>query len=338
MLSNDYKTYLATPIRDDRKPLQDLLPLDRPLRLLIDPSDICNFRCKFCFQGKKNFHGQKMSMNTFNKIVEQLKDFDGPINVVHMYGLGEPMVNEFLPEFVRIIKDNNLAKEVAITSNGSLLTHKLSGELIDAGLDRLSISLNGVQDDDFKQIVGVKVSFEKMYREIQYFYHIRGKCHLHVKINGEDYSEEKKERFVELFKDCADSINIDHVVNVWPGLEVTKADGHRMYDYNLKGLSNEGEILPSVCPLMFYELLVHTDGSVSPCAVDYEYREENLGNIMQKSLKEIWDSEQLRKMRIESLKGENISYKVCTECSYTECAATVNITPFREELLKRYEV
>lgn len=338
MLEKDYKSYLATPIRSDRKPLQDLLPLDRPLRLLIDPSDVCNFRCKFCFQSKQNFHGQKMGMDIFNKIVEQLREFDEPINVIHMYGLGEPMVNELLPEFVNIIKSNNLSREVAITSNGSLLTHKLSEELIDAGLDRLSISLNGVDDEDFKKIVGVKVDFEKMYKEIQYFYKIRERCHLHVKINGEDFSEEKKERFVELFKDCTDSINIDHVVNVWPGLEVTKLDGNRMYDYNLKGLSNEGDILPSVCPLLFYELLVHADGSVSPCCVDYEYHRENLGNIMHKSLKEIWNGEQLRTMRIASLKGEYINYQVCTACSYTECAATVNITPFRENLIKRYEV
>lgn len=338
MLNKDYKTYLAPPIRNDRKPLQELLPLDRPLRLLIDPSDICNFRCNFCFQSKGNFHGQKMTWEVFDKIVGQLREFDGPINVIHMYGLGEPMVNERLPQFVESIKKNKLAREVAITSNGSLLNRKLSEELIDAGLDRLSISLNGVDNEDFKRIVGVKVDFEKMYQEIQYFYKIRGKCHLHVKINGEDYTEEKKEKFVELFKDCTDSINIDHVVNVWPGLEVTPTNGKRMYDYNLKGLLNEEDILPPVCPLMFYELLIHSDGSVSPCAVDYEYKEENLGNIMKVSLKDIWNGEQLRRMRIESLKGEHIDYKVCTECNYTQCAATVNITPFRNEILKKYEV
>lgn len=338
MLNKDYKSYLATPIRSDRKPLQDLLPLSHPLRLLIDPSDICNFRCKFCFQSKESFHGQKMGMDTFNRIIEQLKEFDEPINVIHMYGLGEPMVNEKLPEFIDIIKKNNVAREVAVTSNGSLLNHSFSEQLVKSGLDRLSISLNGVEDEDFKRIAGVKVDFNRLYEEIQYFYKIRENCHLHVKINGEDYSEEKKERFVELFKDCTDSINIDHVVNVWPGLEVAESDGRRMYDYNLNGLSNAGDTLPSVCPLMFYELLVHADGSVSPCAVDYEYQKQNLGNVNNNTLKEIWNGEELRKIRIESLKGERISYSVCGECNYTECAATVNITPYRNELLKRYEI
>lgn len=338
MLENDYRTYLSTPIRNDRKPLQDLLPLDRPLRLLIDPCDICNFRCKFCFQSKECFRGKKMEMKTFKKIVRQLKEFKEPINVIHMYGLGEPLINEHLPEFIRIIKENNLAKEVAVTSNGSLLNHSLSEALVDSGLDRLSISLNGTDNQDFTDITGVEVEFDKIYSEIQYFFEIRKQCHLHVKINGEDYSEQKKQKFVELFRNWTDSINIDHVVNVWPGLNIAELNGKRMYDYNIKELSNEKGSLHSVCPLMFYELLVHADGAVSPCAVDYGYSIENLGNIEQITLKEIWEGEQLKKMRIQSLKGENISYKICQECNYTECAATVNITPYRDQLLKKYEV
>lgn len=337
MLEKNYKEYLTPPIRKDRKPLQKLLPLDQPLRLLIDPCDMCNFRCNFCFQSKKEFHGKKMSWEVFDKIVEQLKEFGEPINVIHMYGLGEPMLNENLPQFVEIIKKNNLAKEVAITSNGSLLNQKISEELVKAGLDRLSISLNGIEDENFKKNVGVNVNFEKIYHAIQYFYQIRGNCHLHVKINGEDYTEDQKAKFVELFKDYTDSINIDHVVNVWPGMEVISANDNRMYDYNLEGLSNKGENLSEVCPLMFYELLIHPDGSVSPCAVDYEYKVENLGNILNESIKKLWGSTRLKKMQINNLKGKDLGYNACSKCSYTQCAATVNITPFRNEILKKYE-
>lgn len=40
---------LSVPIRSDRKPLQELLPMDKPLRINIDPSELCNFKCDFCF-------------------------------------------------------------------------------------------------------------------------------------------------------------------------------------------------------------------------------------------------------------------------------------------------
>lgn len=54
-MDEKYAKLLTKPIRNDRKPLQELLPLEQPLRIFIDPCDICNFRCKFCFQSYGKF-------------------------------------------------------------------------------------------------------------------------------------------------------------------------------------------------------------------------------------------------------------------------------------------
>lgn len=338
MKDENYLKFLSTPIRSDRKPLQDILPVERPLRLLIDPCDLCNFRCEFCFQSKEDFRGRKMNKETFDLLVEQLKDFGEPINVVHLYGLGEPLINELVPYFVKTLKENNLAKEVAITTNGSLLNHELSENLVNAGTDRISISLNGVSRESFKKNVGVSVDFDRVFHEVEYLCSVKKNCHIHVKINDEEYNEEEKKKFVTLFYGVADTINIDHIVNVWPGIEVIKGQSHRMYDLDFVGstkLSDNNK--NKVCPLMFYELLVHCDGSVSPCAVDCGFQKENLGSIYNQTIKEIWNGEKLRKMRIDSLKGNSIGYQMCKVCNYPECAATVDITPYREVLLKKYE-
>lgn len=332
----NYKKYLKMPIRDDRKPLHEILPLKQPLRVLIDPCDICNFRCDFCFQSKMDFAGRKMTIEMFKVIMMQLMEFADPINVIHMYGLGEPLINENLPYFISKIKKNNVAKEVAVTSNGSLLTEEMSKKLIESGLDRLSISLNGIRNEHFKNIAGVEVDFNKVYDQIKYFYKIRGGCHLHIKINGDSFSEDDKATFVYLFKDYADSLNIDHTVNVWPGLTVTENSGLRMYDYDLANLNVMEQDKKAVCPLMFYELLIHSDGSVSPCAVDYNFKNENLGNVMEDSIKKIWESNKLLEIRRQALRGDEICYSMCQNCKYTECAATVNITSKRDELLKKY--
>ena len=219
----ELENVLTAPIRADRKPLQELLPLSQPLRVLIDPCDVCNFRCSFCFQSKTHFKGQIMSLDLFRLVVEQLREFERPINVVHLYGLGEPMLNDNLPEFVRLLKEAGVAKEVAITSNGSRLNREFSKKLVDAGLDRLSISLNGLENEHFKKIVGVEVDFPEMYDQIKYFYSMRRQCHLHIKINGDCFSKEEHERFVRLFKDYSDTLNIDNVVNVWSGIKITNS-------------------------------------------------------------------------------------------------------------------
>lgn len=331
----EYEKYLTTPIRDDRVPLHELLPVEHPLRLLIDPSDVCNFRCQFCFQSKMNYRGKKMSIETFDRIIEQIKKFEEPINVIHLYGLGEPLVNENIPLFISKIKKEKVAREVAVTTNGSLLTREMGLKLVEAGLDRLSISLNGISDEHFKKFVGVEVDFHKMYKQIIYFYQNREKCHLHVKINGDYFSDDEKMQFVQMFKNCTDSINIDHVVNVWPGLKINDKK-QRMYDFDIENLNHQDDDLPPVCPLMFYELLIHSDGTVSPCAVDYDFTNQNLGNIFDSNIWDIWNGDLLRKIRLEALSGKHSCYEICNHCEYTKCASTVNITPYRDILIKKY--
>ena len=324
-----YDKSLNSPIRSDRKPLQDLIPLEQPLRVLIDPCDICNFRCKFCFQSyDADFKGTLLKPEDFRLIVDNLKEFQLPINIVHLYGFGEPLLNPDIPAYVKILKNEMIAKEVAITTNGSRLTKELSSQLIDNGLDRLSISLNGLNDSDFTRIAGVKVDFDSLYDNIKFFYDNKKSCHLHIKINGDDYSEDEKQRFVDLFKDISDTINIDTVVNIWP-------------DITLKDYSGEGTMYgveysaKAVCPQMFYELIIHSDGSVSPCCADYNYGKQNLGNIHNESLKEIWNGSLLNTMRLEELRGIKSSYEACNRCNYPSCASTVNITPYKDAILKK---
>ncbi|MCM1560733.1 MAG: radical SAM protein [Butyrivibrio sp.] len=322
---------LTPPIRKDRKPLWELLPLKQPLRVNIDPCDACNFKCDFCFQSKsREFHGNIMTVEMFEKTIAQLKEFDEPINVVHLFGLGEPLLNQNIPYFVRRIKEEAVAKEVKITTNGSLLTHSLTDELMGAGLDELTISLNGLADEDFEKIVNVRISFDEMFDNIKYLYAHRGNCHIHIKIIGDYFSEEKRALFVNKIGPYADTINIDGVTNHWSGL---KAAAKVQQQYDVGGGSFKEW---PICALCFYELTVHSNGSVSPCVADWQKDKQNLGNISELSLKEIWESEKRKKMLISFLKGTENPYIACRTCEYPGAGAGVNLEPYKEELLRKY--
>lgn len=329
-MDKKYTELLTKPIRQNRKPLQELLPLEQPLKLMIDPCDICNFRCAFCFQSHGKFRGSMMDEALFDTIVSQLKEFEKPINVIHLFGLGEPMLNEKLPLYVKKLRNAYVAKEISITSNGSRLTTEYSEQLVKAGLDRLTISLNGLSSEQFHDVVGVNVDFEKIYSEIRYFYKIRENCHLHVKICGQYFSKEEQERFVELFSDCTDTINIDYAANTWPGIRVAD-EKTTQYDIQIVQPWEQ-----PVCPQIFYELMIHSNGDVSPCCVDYDYLTENIGNVKATTIKEIWNGKKLLQIRRQALLGEEVNYNICKNCSYPVCGATVNISPYRDELLQKY--
>lgn len=322
---------LAPPIRKDRKPLWELLPLKQPLRINIDPCDVCNFKCDFCFQSKeKEFRGNVMTVEMFEKAIVQLKEFDAPINVIHLYGLGEPFLNRNLPQFIRRIKEENAAKEVKTTTNGSLLTHSLIDELVEAGLDEITISLNGLKDEDFERIVNTKICFDRMLDNIQYLYAHKRSCHVHIKIIGDYFSKKEQEYFVKIIGEYADTINIDGATNHWSGFKDTAKEQQQ---YKVGGGTFKEW---PVCAFCFYELAVHSDGSVSPCSADWQKDKQNLGNITESSLKEIWESEKRREMLISFLKGTKNPYAACRECEYPGSGAGVNLEPYKEELLKKY--
>ena len=294
---------LTTLVRSDRKPLWEILPLKQPLRVNIDPCDACNFKCDFCFQCKSTeFKGSIMSTDLFERTISQLKEFDEPINVIQLFCLGEPLLNKNVPLFIRRIREENVAREVKITTNGSLLTHSLIDDLMEAGLNEFVISLNGLKDEDFERVSKTKLSFETLFDNIRYLYAHKGECHVHIKIVGDYFSEDEQKFFINTIGTYADTINIDGITNHWSGIKVTDK---QQQQYNV----GEGTFKDwPICSLCFYELVVHSDGSVSPCAADWQKDKQNLGNITETSLKKIWESEKRREMLVSFLQGTPVSY------------------------------
>ena len=322
---------LTTLVRSDRKPLWEILPLKQPLRVNIDPCDACNFKCDFCFQCKSTeFKGSIMSTDLFERTISQLKEFDEPINVIQLFCLGEPLLNKNVPLFIRRIREENVAREVKITTNGSLLTHSLIDDLMEAGLNEFVISLNGLKDEDFERVSKTKLSFETLFDNIRYLYAHKGECHVHIKIVGDYFSEDEQKFFINTIGTYADTINIDGITNHWSGIKVTDK---QQQQYNV----GEGTFKDwPICSLCFYELVVHSDGSVSPCAADWQKDKQNLGNITETSLKKKWESEKRREMLVSFLQGTQNPYIACRECEYPGSGAGVNLEPYKEELLRKY--
>jgi hypothetical protein len=87
-----------------------------------------------------------MEFDDFKKLVDAIKDYTFMIN---LFELGEPTLNPHLPEMVRYCSENNIA--TVIHTNGNLLTSTLSKQLIDARLDFLFVSLDGINQSTYQQ-------------------------------------------------------------------------------------------------------------------------------------------------------------------------------------------
>jgi hypothetical protein len=109
----------------------------------------CNYKCQMCPQsiGREKEFLKKLSMDTFEKVVDDAMDYG--LQTVTLHGSGEPTLNRNFPDYVRAVKERGL-KCVSFT-NAKKLTPKLSGELIDAGIDILRLSCIGYDKPTYEE-------------------------------------------------------------------------------------------------------------------------------------------------------------------------------------------
>ena len=130
-----YKTRLAENARQN---LGNVIPLATPYVLLVDPSNICNIRCRWCPSGhdaliKNSKRPQKiMEFELFKSIIDNLNQFGTAIKVLRLYKEGEPLLNPKFPEMVSYAKHSGYVNRIDTTTNGVLLNPELNQKIMPA--------------------------------------------------------------------------------------------------------------------------------------------------------------------------------------------------------------
>jgi len=148
---------LAEPSARDAA-LQDAFR--RPLRdLRISVTDRCNFRCVYCMP--KEVFGPEFAFLPHAELLsfEEIARLAGVFAAHGVQKLrvtgGEPLVRRDLEQLIALLSRIEGIEDVAMTTNASLLPHK-AGALKAAGLDRVTVSLDAIDDDVFAAMNDVK--------------------------------------------------------------------------------------------------------------------------------------------------------------------------------------
>jgi len=321
---------------EDRTRLEEVIPLSTPMILFADPASVCNFKCKFCPTGNPELikdtgrRQSRMDFDLYKKIIDDLKEFDEPLKVLRLYKDGEPLLNGRFANMVRYAKESRMVKYIDTTTNGYLLEPERIKPILDAGLDKINISVDGMSDEQFLEFTGVKVNFEKYVENIRNLYEIKGNCEIVIKITGDFMTEEEKGRFFDTFGDYADRIFIENIAPCWPEFDVENILGVKI----TKGIYDQpiGDV--NTCPYIFYSISVNSDGSVSLCFLDWA-RKLLIGDVRKQSLKEIWEGEALFQYQIGHLQGRRKGIAVCAECGQLSHCLPDNLDPYVDELAER---
>jgi radical SAM protein with 4Fe4S-binding SPASM domain len=303
--------------RVTRKAVQPGLPFS----ISIEPTNLCNLRCPECPSGAKTLTRDRgmMDMGLFRTIIDQLS---GELAYVTLYFQGEPYLHKDFHEIVRYAKSKNIY--VATSTNGHFLTPENCAETIRSGLDKLIVSLDGLDQGayssyraggSYEQVVAgiremsarkAELSSRKPFTEIQFLvfktnqHQLGGIGKLKI-LTGADSVKLKTAQHY----DFADGNPLMTDIARYSRYKMTGTPENPSWEIRNR--------MPHHCWRMWSSCVITWDGTVVPCCFDKDALFP-MGNIAGTPFREIWTGSEYNAFRQRVLDSRG-TIGICRNCT-----------------------
>lgn len=324
----------------ERTPLEEVIPLQAPFSVQVDICSACNMKCNFCFHSdtetikKSGIKFGAMSLELFKKIIDDMHLCWGgqKIKKLKLFKVGEPLMNPDAARMVAYAKNAGVAECIEITTNGTLLNKKLSLGLIDAGLDILNISVNGINEQQYMDACQYEMDFQDFYRKIEFFYYHKKDCKVFIKYSDIGYTEAEKQNFYQIFEAVSDEIFVETISStLWQDTNI----GRKINNAH-KGTYGQELKQKEVCPFLFTTMVINNFGIAHLCCVDWK-TEYILGDLKTEKIADIWNGETLLRYQMLHLKKMKDVVPLCRQCESLSANTTDDIDDYAEVILERLE-
>lgn len=293
--SEEYKEYREAWMQYPKKFYLRSLPL----HLDIEASSLCNLRCTFCDKLpllKKDQLGN-LAFDTFKGVMDQFSaEPDKRLWGLKLSYRGEPLINRDVPRMVKYAKERGVL-DIYFNTNGMLLTEEVSRELILAGLDRISVSIDGTNAQEYEAVrVGAKL--DTVLANIQALRKLK-----------EEYQAAYPKIRIQTVK--LPGLDLESYVDTWKAY----ADEVAAVDFKDESFRNTGLRGDWACPQLWQRLTIEWDGTVFGCNND-DLRGICLGNVKERSIYDCWHDERLMEIRKLHMEGKSHEVEACNGCPW----------------------
>jgi radical SAM protein with 4Fe4S-binding SPASM domain len=244
------------------------------------------------------FDNESMDLDLYRRIIQDCKDY---VEFIWPYGIGEPMIHPNIFEMIRITRDAGVRS--GMSTNATLLDERRADTLLECGLDYVILAFDGASKETYEKY-RTGATFEKTRENILNFLSkkVARKASIYVVLQ------------MVLLKD--NSHEIDAYRKLWsiPGVDEIR--------FKRDEIQIEGSKMPGVefknqrrnpCHLLWRgPLYVRYDGLAYPCC--YMYDEPPVGDLKQQSVMEVWNSDEMVRLREAHIKGDMSAYPICRTC------------------------
>ncbi len=293
-------------------------PWGMPISLSIEPTTACNLGCPECPSGLKQFSRDtgNLKAENFNRWLDQLSP---TLSYLNFYFQGEPFIHNDILQFIS--KASQAGIYTSTSTNAHFITEKRATEIVQSGLDRILISIDGTTQEVYEQY-RVHGSLQKVLDGTKHLVEARKNLNSSTPhIIFQFLVVRPNENQIEEAKQLANEYKVDEI----------RFKTAQVYDYEngnpliptiekysrYKRLSNGKFIVKSSldnhCWRMWSGAVVTWDGKVVPCCFDKDATHE-MGNLSKEDFKSIWKGKAYAMFRKQLLKGRK-EIDICKNCS-----------------------
>lgn len=293
-------------------------PWGLPMTISIEPTTACNLRCPECPSGLRAFTRPTGNLKTdfFKNTIDQLRE---SLMYLIFYFQGEPYIN---PDFLDMVSYAGKKGIYTITStNGHFLHEENAKKTVESGLNRLIISVDGTTQETYEQYrVGGQLStvLEGAKNVVAWKKKLNSPTpHIIFQFLVVRPNEHQIDELYQLAKEIGvDEVKLKtaQVYDYKHGNPlIPEQEKYARYIQMEDGTYTTKHVLLNHCWKLWHACVITWNGIVVPCCFDKD-AEHKLGNLTQKSMKEIWYSQDYQTFRQKLLTGRD-QIDICTNCT-----------------------
>jgi len=275
-----------------------------PMMCVISFVYVCNALCPNCPYTNSEIRSDYkdrplMNEDTFKLIADQCGEYGAWIRIS---GGGEPMLHPKVLDLVEYAR--KAGAKIGLITNGSRFTEESSVRLLEAGTDMIEFSVDAADPETYA-VVRKGLNWDTLVKNVRRMVELRNKLKSPTKIIASGVNQE--------------GVDIEAVVKFWEPI-VDNFQKRKYLTWGINDPSKSADPTPYLppeervpCPFIFERLNIDSRGKVMVCGFDIEAATD-MGNIHDKTIKEIWHGEGFEYYRQKHLakKGDDIA--MCKNC------------------------
>ena len=272
---------------------------DYPLHVDIELASVCNLQCPMCYtispEFKNKVNTKLMDFDLFTKIVDECAD--GDVYSIRLSFRGESFLHKRIVDCVRYTKQKGI-KEVSTLTNGLRLDEEMFKQMMEAGIDWITISFDGL-GETYEQIRR-PAKYHRAIEKIANYAKIKqqaGRVKPVIKIQSIlPAIENDPQAFYDVFSPITDMVSANPLIDF------------------MQSKCNFPKIENFSCPQIYQRLVVGADGLCMMCANDEEGK-VIVGDANHQNLHEIWHGSEMSRVReIHKRCAGPRELTACSEC------------------------